>query len=117
MIKAVIFYNAALTHHLLATFDHDSDLSLQRAKILYGWSLKLLKNRHHSNRRGFPLLHMTLLNNLGHVSYNMVDYSTSKKCFDQLHRNLINNRRTIKGTNLYQNDLIAMHFNTVMDSP
>mmetsp|Transcript_2513 Transcript_2513/g.3696 ORF Transcript_2513/g.3696 Transcript_2513/m.3696 type:complete len:259 (-) Transcript_2513:68-844(-) len=141
IVKAAICYNTALTHHLLATTQLDdsnhytttTDQLLQQAKLFYSRSAQILRNVNEPGEKRrllLRLLHMVILNNLGQVSYVLVDYHTSQECLDQLQRNIIlyysiHRRRTKKKKKRTCNptgfcphdDLIAMHFNTLLDVP
>mmetsp|Transcript_10620 Transcript_10620/g.15636 ORF Transcript_10620/g.15636 Transcript_10620/m.15636 type:complete len:238 (+) Transcript_10620:40-753(+) len=114
IVKAVILYNTALVYHMFAKLDQNCDQHLQRAKLLYALSARILK-KEQSQR--LQLFHMAIMNNLSQVSYDMVDYQTSKKCLDQLQQNILHLHRTKKRTGFCPRDLMAMHFNTLVDVP
>mmetsp|Transcript_26212 Transcript_26212/g.39687 ORF Transcript_26212/g.39687 Transcript_26212/m.39687 type:complete len:233 (+) Transcript_26212:227-925(+) len=130
MIKAILCYNNALVYHLLATSvtklttatsTKNYDLYLQRAKLLYRLSGGILKQLQPvlSEQENLRLLHVAIWNNLGIISYDLVDYPATKNCFHQLNRNLkcFQSKDSIASFDLYQNDILAMYCNAMLDVP
>lgn len=134
MIKAILCYNNALVYHLLATSitktklirttatsTKKHDLYLQRAKLLYRLSGGILKQLQPvlSEQENLRLFHVAIWNNLGIISYDLVDYRATKNCFHQLNRNLtcFQNTNSIASCDLYQNDILAMYCNAMLDVP
>lgn len=119
VIMAVVAYNAALTHHLWASLHNNSGLSLERAKLLYSVSGQALKQQQakKTSLQLCKVLHLATLNNLGQVSFDLVDYRTSQKCFDLLRRDLAYIYQMKNRSNFCISDLVAMLFNTLLDVP
>mmetsp|Transcript_16820 Transcript_16820/g.25596 ORF Transcript_16820/g.25596 Transcript_16820/m.25596 type:complete len:250 (+) Transcript_16820:71-820(+) len=127
-VKASIIYNAALASHLQASQENNY-ISLQiRAQSLYRLSQNILREaRNKGNRSKLCLqnfFHVAILNNLGQLSYELVDYELSTKYFNQLKRNLHFLKSKRKGsillwqeTGYCQNDLAGMFSNTAIMVP
>lgn len=60
---------------------------------------------------------MAILNNLGQLSYELVDYECSKICFDQLHRNVMHLLKYEKPNVYTKSDLNGMIANSIVDIP
>mmetsp|Transcript_1047 Transcript_1047/g.1337 ORF Transcript_1047/g.1337 Transcript_1047/m.1337 type:complete len:240 (-) Transcript_1047:55-774(-) len=126
--KAAIVYNAGLAYHLLAVEKSDS-LLLRKASHMYRYSQSILRK---ANRKGSHsklcfnyFFHVSILNNLGQISYELVDYNASTQYFDKLKLNLkhliaksmspeIASRQR---NTFHQNDLRGMISNTVIEIP
>lgn len=119
-LKAVILYNAGLAAHLLGTRRSDSRL-LRKAHSMYTLSRMTLKKRHADGFRS-PLchkhyFHMALLNNLGQLSLELVDYQSSKVCFAQLYKNLMCLMTRKKAAVYGKRDLEGMIANSIVEMP
>lgn len=118
-IKAVITYNAALAAHLLAVETCNSTL-LAKAHALYRLTRACLKKQRERGDKSRlcnqHFFHMAILNNLGQLSYELVDYECSKTCFDQLHRNLMHLLKYEKPV-YAQSDLNGMIANSIVSMP
>ena len=118
--KAVISYNAALAAHLLGLETSESFL-LTRAQYLYKLSQAFLRKQQAKGSKMSKLLyahffHMAILNNLGQISIELVDYESSKSCFEMLLRNLkhiMSKAKTVYG----QEDLQGMLSNSIVILP
>jgi len=147
--KAVILYNTALAIQLQAVEEQKPDLALQtRARNLYLLSQAMLRK---SGESGFKsklcfthFFHIAILNNLGQISYDLVDYRSSAHCFGLLSNNLkylvqkrkikknsknINSASSFSGnssitsialwkvTGYGQSDIAGMFSNTIVQTP
>ena len=118
--KAVISYNAALAAHLLGLETSESFLQT-RAQYLYKLSRALLRKQQAKGSKMSKLLyahffHMAILNNLGQISIELVDYESSKSCFEMLLTNLkhiMSKTKTVYG----QEDLQGMLSNSIVILP
>lgn len=120
-VKAVIAYNAALATHLLAIETSESAL-LRKAHSFYTLSNRALSKLCSGGAK--PALcfsvhfHMAILNNQGQVSYQLVDYRSSKVCFEMLAKNV----KFLMGRNHISHDycptdLRGMLGNSLLDTP
>lgn len=126
--KAAIAYNAGLAYHLLAIEKSDS-LLLSKASHMYRFSQSILrkanKNGSYSKLCFNYFFHVSILNNLGQISYELVDYSASAQYFQKLKLNLKHliaksmspelSSRKLDAFN--QNELRGMISNTVIEIP
>jgi len=128
-IGAAIIYNAGLIFQLFAIKKRKFTL-LAKAGSFYRSSQTLLRK---ANERGFKsklcfnfFFHIALLNNLGQLCYELVDYQSSAYYFDRLQKNLkhlIEKSKAAgtckrKKTNIYcRADLLGMLSNTIVDIP
>ena len=118
--KAVISYNAALAAHLLGLETSESFL-LTRAHYLYKLSRAFIRKQQAKGSKMSKLLyahffHMAILNNLGQISIELVDYESSKSCFEMLLTNLkhiMSKTKTVYG----QEDLQGMLSNSIVILP
>eukprot|EP00547_Thalassionema_nitzschioides_P002756 CAMPEP_0194215768 /NCGR_PEP_ID=MMETSP0156-20130528/17790_1 /TAXON_ID=33649 /ORGANISM="Thalassionema nitzschioides, Strain L26-B" /LENGTH=227 /DNA_ID=CAMNT_0038944373 /DNA_START=18 /DNA_END=701 /DNA_ORIENTATION=+ len=126
--KAAIAYNAGLAYHLLAIEKSDSIL-LRKASHMYRFSQSILRKANKSgsySKLCFNyFFHVSILNNLGQISYDLVDYSASTQYFGKLKLNLKHliaksmsaELSSRKWDAFNQNDLRGMISNTVIDIP
>lgn len=116
--KAAILYNAALVAHLLAVWGpiHGHSALLRRAKKLYNLSRILLKQCPKSMLLHKLFIHMAILNNLGHLSYGLVDYECCRLYFGFLYKT-INCGETACTVAFDQRDIQGMAGNSVFVTP
>lgn len=119
--KAAIAYNAGLAFHILAIKQNDSRL-LSKAGSMYSLSQTILRK---AGEKGYTsklcfhsFFHIVLLNNLGQMSYMLVDYEASTHYFGQLELNLRYITSRPKHENAFDsNDMLGMMSNTFVDVP
>lgn len=116
--KAAILYNAALVTHLMAVWGPIQGHSalLRRAKKLYNLSRILLKRFPKSMLLHKLFIHMAILNNLGHLSYGLVDYECCRFYFDFLYKT-IKCGETACTVAFDQHDIQGMAGNSVFVTP
>eukprot|EP00546_Thalassionema_frauenfeldii_P011865 CAMPEP_0178910410 /NCGR_PEP_ID=MMETSP0786-20121207/9083_1 /TAXON_ID=186022 /ORGANISM="Thalassionema frauenfeldii, Strain CCMP 1798" /LENGTH=216 /DNA_ID=CAMNT_0020582661 /DNA_START=87 /DNA_END=733 /DNA_ORIENTATION=+ len=117
--KAAIVYNAGLTFHILAIKQNDSRL-LSKAGSMYSLSQTILRKAaetgYNSKLCFHSFFHIVLLNNLGQMSYMLVDYDASSHYFGQLELNLRYITSRPKHENTFDsNDMLGMMSNTFVD--
>lgn len=127
-VKVAIIYNAAVACHLLSLEKHCNTPLQLRAQSLYRLSQNILRE---ARNKGFKsklcfqkFFHVAILNNLGQLSYELVEYESSANYFSQLEKNLYFLKRKTKGNSLLwqgtgysQKDLAGMFSNTVIKVP
>jgi len=127
-VMAAICYNAGLAFHHAATRRNES-LLLKKALTMYQLSQTILRR---ANRRDAKsrlchsfFFHVALLNNLGQLSYELVDYQASRYYFGHLESNvrfLVSKASSIKsspkeGTTYSPENLIGMMSNAIIAMP
>merc|ERR1711862_439690 len=124
-VKAVIIYNTGLAFQLMAKEKNETSI-LSKATAMYRLSQTILRN---ANERGAKsklcfnhFFHVALLNNLGQISYELVDYGASGHYFGQLELNLkhiVSRSKSGKGgISLFEkSDMLGMMSNTVVEIP
>lgn len=123
-MKAVIAYNTGLSFHLLATENNDSTLLVKAGKM-YRLSQSILRE---SIKKGSPMsklclnyfFHVVLLNNLGQLSYELVDYEASGYYFEHLEMNLkhlVLKGMPYDGGAFDRRDFLGMISNTIVNLP
>lgn len=119
--KAAIFYNAGILFHLIGHLTNDSSY-LTRAMDLYISSQSILRNALGQGKRSVlcfqHCLHVALLNNLGQISYELIDYDATEYYFQNLKLNLkyFVARETKEGA-IDGTDYMGMVSNTMIDIP
>lgn len=82
--RAIILYNAALAAHLQSYLTADSTL-INRAKSLYILSRQVLAKRRKTGAKSILcsdfFFHVPLLNNLGHINYDLTEFALTRLYF------------------------------------
>jgi len=128
-VGAAISYNAGLIFQLFAIKRRSYTL-LDKAGNFYRQSQAILRK---ANERGVKsklcfkfFFHVPLLNNLGQLCYELVDYQSCSYYFDRIHENLehlierLNCPDTSQQKNVkiyHRTDLLNMLSNTIVDIP
>jgi len=144
--KAVIMYNTALVYQLLVIVNtatptvitkNQQKVSTQqlRSRNLYLLSQTMLRKgqKYFKSKLCFyHFFHIAILNNLGQISYDLIDYRSSEHCFTLLYNNLkylvrkqqqLSSSKKNKSsvallwTGFCQSDVAGMFSNTIVKSP
>mmetsp|Transcript_14170 Transcript_14170/g.20937 ORF Transcript_14170/g.20937 Transcript_14170/m.20937 type:complete len:261 (-) Transcript_14170:77-859(-) len=134
-IKAAIIYNAGLAHHLLAIKNNNDSTLLSKARDMYRLSQAILRDCNQKKKSSSKLLHkhffhVAILNNMGQICYEFLDYTESRHYFQNVEANLLHiisreSRRKKHKTNpsvkkppiFYPLDILGMMTNSLVDIP
>lgn len=96
--KAAMVFNAGLVAHMLATITPSPQSAmLRKAKTLYSLSRSILKRFRTSVLFHKLFIHMAILNNIGHLSYELADFACCRCCFDHLRLAIVSHRKFCGG--------------------
>jgi hypothetical protein len=123
-LSAVVVFNTALSTQLLAMNQSESDLLL-RSRELYMMSLRLLRRDNDYKQRSLSAgltFNLVLINNLGQLSYELVDFSEGRKYFDELAMLLLcpfipRNQNICRTGQLEECDLKGIMLNVMLHAP
>mmetsp|Transcript_26320 Transcript_26320/g.39868 ORF Transcript_26320/g.39868 Transcript_26320/m.39868 type:complete len:230 (+) Transcript_26320:452-1141(+) len=120
-MKAGIIYNTGLAFHLIAMENNDSNF-LSKARDTYSLSQTILREASMNgiiSKLCFDYnFHVILLNNLGQISYELVDYDASSYFFYQLSVNLNHIASQPKNEINFENcDMNGMKSNVIVELP
>ena len=135
-IKAALIYNAGLAFQLQAIKQNNDFTLLSKARDMYRLSQAILRDANQKKKSSSKLLHkhyfhVALLNNLGQICYEFVEYAESRHYFQNVEANLLHimsreskrmkknpSRKSQKNHQpFHAADMFGMMSNTLVDIP